>query len=98
MKEVNMTDDHHKAGWAGKTPPTAEIGKALRQHARDMRNNATRAERALWQGLKDRHCLGYKFRRQHVIDFYIADFYCAEAMRVGKCRMPTATPRWSASI
>lgn len=81
MKEVCMTDKH-KDGWAGKTPPTADIAQTLRQYARDMRNNPTRAERTLWQVLKGRQRQGYKFRRQHVIDVYIADFYCAEARLV----------------
>ncbi|MCL4693263.1 MAG: DUF559 domain-containing protein [Candidatus Hydrogenedentes bacterium] len=35
-------------------------------------------ERALWQRLKGQ-ALGYKFRRQHPVGPYIADFYCREA-------------------
>lgn len=42
-----------------------------------MRNNATRAERLLWQELKNSK-IGYKFRRQQGIGKYIADFCCPE--------------------
>jgi very-short-patch-repair endonuclease len=41
-----------------------------------MRNNPTNAEKILWKRLKKYRSQGYIFRRQHPIDFYIADFYC----------------------
>jgi very-short-patch-repair endonuclease len=50
--------------------------------AREMRNIPTRAERALWQRLKRRQVKGLRFRRQHSIDRFIVDFYCAEARLV----------------
>ncbi len=46
--------------------------------ARDMRHDPTAAEAAAWELLRNRRCLGLKFRRQHVIRGFIADFYCAE--------------------
>jgi very-short-patch-repair endonuclease len=36
----------------------------------------------LWRYLRRRQRLGYKFRRQHVIDRFVVDFYCAEAQLV----------------
>ena len=42
----------------------------------------TKAERILWSILSDRKCGGRKFRRQHAIEPYIVDFYCAEAKLV----------------
>ena len=45
--------------------------------ARQLRNNQTRAERALWQCLR-KHQVGVKFRRQHPLGPYIADFVCFE--------------------
>ncbi len=45
--------------------------------ARDLRRQATPAERALWQLLRKR-ALGTKFRRQHVAFGFIIDFYCPE--------------------
>lgn len=40
-----------------------------------MRHNQTLAESALWQSLRG-NALGVKFRRQHLIGDYIADFAC----------------------
>jgi very-short-patch-repair endonuclease len=33
----------------------------------------------VWAALRDRRLYGFKFRRQHTIGSYVADFYCAEA-------------------
>lgn len=49
-----------------------------RQRARELRKSLTPAERKLWGVLKNSQMEGYKFRRQHPIYQYIADFYCHE--------------------
>ena len=41
-----------------------------------LRNNSTDAERRLWEMLKGKQLLGYKFRRQQGIEQYVVDFYC----------------------
>jgi very-short-patch-repair endonuclease len=46
-----------------------------------LRENMTTSEKALWEILK-RGIDGYKFRRQHPIDIFIADFYCHKARLV----------------
>ncbi len=43
--------------------------------AKDLRRNMTDAEKLLWNHLKA-GVQGVKFRRQHPIGIYIADFYC----------------------
>ena len=43
-----------------------------------MRSEPTLAEKQLWQRLKNKQLLGFKFRRQQVIDRFIVDFYCHE--------------------
>ena len=48
--------------------------------ARQLRRNQTDAEKHLWQLLRNRQLSGYKFRRQHPIGPYIADFVCLESM------------------
>lgn len=53
------------------------IHPAIRQFARELRQPQTPAEATLWQHLRNRN-LEYKFRRQHAIEFFIVDFYCAE--------------------
>lgn len=55
-----------------------EAKRKLYQYAREMRKNATEAEKILWSKLKARRFLGLKFRRQHPLDTYVADFYCHE--------------------
>ncbi len=45
---------------------------------RRLRREATDAEMRLWQMLRARRLLGYKFRRQHEFGPYILDFFCAE--------------------
>lgn len=49
----------------------------LKVRAYEMRLNPTPAERALWELLRDNK-LGVRFRRQHILLHYIADFYCFE--------------------
>jgi very-short-patch-repair endonuclease len=45
------------------------------ENAKQLRKNMTAAEVALWIHLKA-GVHGFKFRRQHPIGLYIADFYC----------------------
>jgi very-short-patch-repair endonuclease len=42
---------------------------------KELRNNSTPQEILLWSQLKNSQ-FGFKFRRQHSIGGYIADFYC----------------------
>lgn len=48
------------------------------QLARALRKNMTDAERRLWYLLRNRQLWGWKFRRQHPVGPYIADFVCLE--------------------
>ncbi len=49
--------------------------KIIFENARELRKNMTNAEKILWRHLKIKPN-GYKFRRQHPLGIYIADFYC----------------------
>src|SRR6266496_2228148 len=53
------------------------IGK-LFEYGRDLRQTSTEAAQILWQHLRNRKLNGLKFRRQHPLDKFIADFYCHE--------------------
>jgi len=55
------------------------IYPSLLQAARELRQPQTPAEQKLWSRLRDRQLDGLKIRRQHPIDHFIIDFYCAEA-------------------
>jgi len=56
--------------------------KETRKRALELRKNMTNSERKLWGYLRNKQVLGYKFRRQHALDLFIADFYCHEARLV----------------
>jgi len=65
-------DDKH--GYATADPAKWEVLKA---NSRENRQNQTEAEELLWQNLRNSKT-GYKIRRQHAIDSYIADFVCLQ--------------------
>ena len=50
----------------------------LIEYARKLRKGSTSPEAKLWSVLRNRQMSGVKFRRQHPIDIYVADFYCEE--------------------
>lgn len=50
----------------------------LVEYARKLRKESTAPEKKLWFLLRNRQMNGHKFRRQHPICTYIADFYCDE--------------------
>ena len=50
-----------------------------RVRARSLRKQSTDAERVLWRRLRDRQLDGFKFRRQHPVGPFFADFACVEA-------------------
>ena len=49
----------------------------LKEFAEENRKNPTEAESVLWNALKAKGA-GLKFRRQHIIEDFIVDFYCNE--------------------
>ena len=49
------------------------------ENSRRLRNGMTDAEHKLWQHLRGSQLDGLKFRRQHPIPPYIADFCCIES-------------------
>jgi len=55
--------------------PTARAAKA----AKRLRRETTPPERVLWSRLKRRQLDGLRFRRQHPLGPYVADFYCHDA-------------------
>jgi 5-methyltetrahydrofolate--homocysteine methyltransferase len=64
-----------KYGWetAG-----SELYSILKEKAKEMRNKPTEAEKMLWNVLSNKGIENYKFRRQHIVGEYIADFICLE--------------------
>ena len=52
--------------------------RGLPDRSRRLRKDQTDAERKLWSRLRGRQVNGTKFRRQHAIGIFIADFCCPE--------------------
>lgn len=57
-----------------------DSSKNIVDNAKELRQRQTKAEEILWSYLRNRHLNGNKFRRQHYIQSYIVDFYCADKM------------------
>jgi len=49
-----------------------------KEFAKMLRQDQTIPEILVWSVLKNNQFRGLKFRRQHVIDKYVVDFYCHE--------------------
>ena len=46
--------------------------------AKNLRKLQTNAEKKLWVAIRNRQIMGYKFRRQYLLEGYIVDFICLE--------------------
>jgi very-short-patch-repair endonuclease len=61
-----------------KYPHFYQATSGIFQRAKNLRKPLTPAEQVLWKLLRNRKLNQYKFRRQHPIYHFIADFYCHE--------------------
>jgi very-short-patch-repair endonuclease len=52
--------------------------RALLHRTRALRRGSTPAEQALWEIVRGRRCLGFKFRRQTPFRGFVIDFFCRE--------------------
>ena len=59
-----------------------DLREKLIESARRMRDTPTHAEEMLWKKLRKKRLGGYRFRRQHIIQTFIVDFYCPQAKLV----------------
>jgi lysyl-tRNA synthetase class 2 len=57
-------------------------GKQDHSRERELRRNRTEAERHLWESLRNRRLAGFRFRRQHRVGPYYADFSCIESLLI----------------
>jgi len=70
-----MNEELEKSMYYGATPSTFE-------KARQLRNKMTPEEELLWNKLKGKQICNVRFRRQHPVNIFIADFYCHTAKLV----------------
>jgi very-short-patch-repair endonuclease len=54
------------------------LAPITRQRSRALRSNPTDAERKLWWALRRKALAGARFRRQHPLGEFFADFCCLE--------------------
>ena len=64
-----------KRKWQGFETAELILWNVLKQNSKTNRQHPTEAENIMWQLLRNNKT-GYKIRRQHAIDGYIADFVC----------------------
>lgn len=53
-------------------------GNSVFENAKGMRENMTEAEKKLWSRISNKQ-LGFRFKPQHPISRFVADFYCHKA-------------------
>ena len=68
MKDSSIPDYKDNLTWAAKPD--------IFTKAKELRKSMTIAEAILWKHLRNNQLNGLKFRRQHPLDIFIADFYC----------------------
>ena len=73
--QPTVARENQLRGWRTANPAAYE---KLLGFARKMRKDQTPAEKVLWERLRKRQVEGCKFLRQHIIGYFIADFFCAE--------------------
>ena len=56
-----------------------KVEKKKLERAKELRRRMTPEERTLWRHLRTNRLSGLHFRRQQIIDGFIADFYCHSA-------------------
>ncbi len=59
-----------------------DLWARLKPLVQEKRKKPTPAEQRLWLSLRNSGVGGFKFRRQHTMEPFIVDFYCAEARLV----------------
>jgi very-short-patch-repair endonuclease len=64
------------------TTPRWRASKEMQARARELRKEMTPAEKRLWQHLCNGQLDGAQFRKQHAVDTYIVDFFCAKSKLV----------------
>ncbi|MDO8366553.1 MAG: class I tRNA ligase family protein, partial [Saprospiraceae bacterium] len=78
--DLNKLGESNSGEWTGDWFKTTspERWLYLKEFARGMRKSQTAGEAAMWEVLRDKQLDGVKFRRQHSIEDFIADFVSLE--------------------
>ena len=65
------------SGMSDQRSPPVHNRKAIKVIRKKLRSSLTPAEATLWNVLKSSGVDGRKFRRQHSVNSFVLDFYCA---------------------
>jgi len=83
---MNNPTPSHKLPHKKDRPHNIVIGQTINpakiQLAKELRRQMTPEEKILWQQLRGNRLNGLHFRRQQIINGFIADFYCHAARLV----------------
>ncbi|NEQ28797.1 MAG: DUF559 domain-containing protein [Microcoleus sp. SIO2G3] len=71
-----------KKGSTGNIVIGQKVTSVKVERAKELRHQMTEEEKILWQHLRANRLNGLHFRRQQIIDGFIADFYCHAARLV----------------
>jgi methionine--tRNA ligase/methionine--tRNA ligase beta chain len=75
-KETSNLSETKEAGSYNYQTANTVVYGLLKKFVEEHRSNPTEAEDLLWKVVKGRKLDSFKFRRQHIIGTYIADFVC----------------------
>ncbi|WP_319482817.1 endonuclease domain-containing protein [uncultured Draconibacterium sp.] len=67
---MDSNNPNNKPRWQ---TANSDFYKKYKDERKKLKDETTKAENMLWEKLRNKQ-LGVKFRRQHIIDFYIPDF------------------------
>ena len=81
MKEGKMSDVEKTKERYGYETASADKYQLLKEYSHKLRGEMTPSEKVLWKALRQ-NIQGFRFRRQHAIGDYIADFICIPARLV----------------
>ena|ERR1035437_1386065 len=73
-------DEGKKQSMKSKHPHYYGAALGTFEKAKALRKDGTPAEKLLWKMIRNRKLFGLKFRRQHPLKYFVADFYCHELL------------------
>lgn len=83
LKSYSLTSPHPspKEREKPKYITTDYIYKYIKDGVKEQKKNQTKHEQMLWEEIKNKK-LGFKFRRQHIIEVFVPDFVCLGKMLI----------------
>ena len=77
-KKLTQNDNEKQQTFVNSVVRNQLINPEKFELAKNFRKNPTKSEEEVWKLLRNRNINNLKWRRQQIIDGFIADFYCSE--------------------